>query len=91
MVKTDLKNANSRKSKLLNILNNIKNIVDSNTTQKDIKLLYEDISINEPELLNNISMFCRCLLNSTNDIMYNYNIKQLKRLIKNIESNLTNT
>ena len=85
MVKTHATNNKSRKNRLLDILNSIKQVVDNPTTQKDIKLLYEDILIKEADLITHISLFKRGLLQSSNDVVYNYNISQLKRLMSYFE------
>jgi len=85
MVKIDVITTKGGKSKLLDILNKIKHIIDNPATQRDIQGLYEEISFNTPELLNNINLFKQCLLQSDNEILYNYNKSQLKRVYKQLE------
>ncbi len=85
MTKTDLTNKNSRKYRLLNIINNLKQMTEDTTTQRDIQFAYQNTLFNEPELLNDISIYCQCLLNSSNQVLYDFNIRQLKRAIRRLE------
>lgn len=70
----------NRKNKLKKILNNIKQILDTPTGQKDIQLLYETIEKEYPDILKGISPLKSLILSSNNEIFKEYN----KRLLKNI-------